>query len=75
MAAIKGQPKPWKLETVEELKRILTKYPVIAIVSFRGVPASQMQEIRRKYRDKFLLKVAKNTLLEKAIESLNEEYG
>ncbi len=74
MAAIRGQPKPWKIETVEYLKKILTEYPSIAIVGFRGVPANQMQEIRRKYRDKFLLKVIKNTLLEKAIDSLNGDY-
>ena len=74
MAAVRGAPPQWKVQMVDDLKRILTSYPTIAIVGFRGVPATQMQDIRRKFRGKALIKVIKNTLLEKAIEALGDKY-
>ncbi len=74
MAAIRGSPPKWKVQMVEELRDILKRYPVIAIVGFRGVPSSQMQKIRRDFRGKALIKVVKNTLLEKAIDALNGDF-
>ncbi|RLI89627.1 MAG: 50S ribosomal protein L10 [Archaeoglobales archaeon] len=74
MAAIRGMPKPWKVQAVEDVKRLFTSYPVVAIVSFRDVPARQMQDIRRKFKDFAVIRVTKNTLIEKAIRSLGGDY-
>ena len=74
MAAVRGSPPKWKVETVEELRRMFRGYPVIAVVGFRGVPSNQMQKIRRELRGKALIKVVKNTLIEKALEGLDGEY-
>ncbi|AGK62021.1 LSU ribosomal protein L10P [Archaeoglobus sulfaticallidus PM70-1] len=72
MAAVRGAVPQWKLKDVEELKELMKNYQTIGIVSFRGVPAGQMQKIRRELRDKVKIKVVKNTLIEKAIEEAEE---
>ncbi len=74
MAAVRGSPPKWKVQAVEEIRRIFSSYPVIAIVGFRGVPSGQMQKIRRDFRGKALIKVVKNTLLEKAIDALGGDF-
>lgn len=74
MAAIRGSPPKWKVQTVEELRKMFKSYPVVAIVGFRGVPSNQMQKIRRELRGKALIKVVKNTLIEKALEGLDDNY-
>jgi len=74
MAAVRGSPPQWKVQAVEEIKRIFTSYPVVGIVGFRGVPAGQMQEIRRNFREFAVLKVTKNTLIEKALNSLGGDF-
>jgi large subunit ribosomal protein L10 len=74
MAAVKGNPKPWKLQAVEEIRRLFTTYPVFALVSFRGVTSGQMQKIRREFRDFAAIKVIKNSLIEKAVKSLGGDY-
>lgn len=74
MAAVKGKPPKWKIDAVEELKNIFTSHPVIAIVSFRDVTARQMQDIRREFKDKAIIKVTKNSLIERALDSVNGEF-
>ncbi len=74
MAAVRGKPKPWKVQAVEEVKRLFTGYPVFAIVTFRGVPSGQMQKIRREFREFAVIRVTKNTLIEKAVKALGGEY-
>ncbi|MCS7121410.1 MAG: 50S ribosomal protein L10 [Archaeoglobaceae archaeon] len=74
MAAIKGVVPKWKLESVNEIRDLIKTYPVLAIVGFRGVTATQMQKIRRFVRQFGILKVVKNSLLEKAFDSIGGEY-
>jgi len=74
MAAVRGSPKSWKVQAVEEIKKIFTTYPVFALVTFRGVPSGQMQKIRREFRDFATVKVTKNTLIEKAVKALGSDY-
>uniref|UniRef100_A0A7C3ZR55 Large ribosomal subunit protein uL10 n=1 Tax=Archaeoglobus fulgidus TaxID=2234 RepID=A0A7C3ZR55_ARCFL len=74
MAAIRGSPPAYKVRTVEEIKRMILSKPVVAVVSFRNVPAGQMQKIRRDFREKAEIKVVKNTLLERALDALGGDY-
>ncbi len=75
MAAVRGAPPKWKIQTVEELKNLITTHPVIALVCFRGVPATQMQKIRREFRSFAKIKVVKNTLLERALDAAGENFA
>jgi large subunit ribosomal protein L10 len=74
MAAVRGSPPEYKVRAVEEIKRMISSKPVVAIVSFRNVPAGQMQKIRREFRGKAEIKVVKNTLLERALDALGGDY-
>ncbi len=74
MAAVRGAPPRWKVEAVEEIKRMISSHPVVALVCFRGVPASQMQRIRREFREFARIRVVKNSLLERALDALGGDY-
>ncbi len=74
MAAVRGSPPRWKVQAVEDIKNLISSHPVVALVSFRNVPAQQMQKIRRDFRGKYEMKVVKNTLLERALDALGGEY-
>ncbi len=74
MAAVRGSPPKWKVQTVENIKKLISSHPVVALVSFRNVPAQQMQKIRRDFRGKYEIKVVKNTLLERALDALGGDY-
>ena len=75
MAAIRDEIPEWKMKTFEEVKGIFTKYPVVGIIQFRDVTAGQMQEIRRKFRDIGVIKVTKNTIIEKALDSVDNDFS
>jgi large subunit ribosomal protein L10 len=57
-----------KIAEVAELKQKLQEYPVVALVDFTGVPASLMQNIRRDGRGQLEIKVARRTLIERALK-------
>uniref|UniRef100_A0A7C3UJF1 Large ribosomal subunit protein uL10 n=1 Tax=Geoglobus ahangari TaxID=113653 RepID=A0A7C3UJF1_9EURY len=74
MAAVRRKVPQWKLDAVEEIKRLFREYPTVAIVGFRGVPSSQFQKIRRDFRREAVIRVVKNSLLERALDALGGEY-
>ena len=63
----------WKKEIFSDLQNLLRKYSVVAVADLQKVRSSQIQEIRKKLRGKAELIVAKNTILQKASESLASE--
>ncbi|HHF56368.1 MAG TPA: 50S ribosomal protein L10 [Thermoplasmatales archaeon] len=66
-------PAQWKIKEVEELKKLIQSYPVVGIVGIRGIPAPQMQEMRARLRGKVMLRVSKNSLIERALEDGTKE--
>ncbi|HIH69470.1 50S ribosomal protein L10 [Methermicoccus shengliensis] len=64
----------WKLEEVSTLKKLLSEYPVVALAGVFGIPARQMQQIRRELRGTALLKMSRNTLISRALDELGGEY-
>ncbi|MBW9222295.1 50S ribosomal protein L10 [Methanothermococcus sp. SCGC AD-155-C09] len=66
---------PWKVEEVDRLKKLLKEGKVIALADLMDVPARQLQEIREKIRDKMILRMSRNTLIERAIKEVGEEKG
>ena len=61
-------PAEWKFKEVENLKKIITTHPIVGIVGIGGIPASQMQEMRKIIKDKFFLRVSKKSLIGLALE-------
>jgi large subunit ribosomal protein L10 len=63
----------WKKETLEKLINLMSNYRVIAIANLYKVRSTQIQELRRKLNGKVKFLVAKNTLIQKAIENLKDK--
>lgn len=62
-----------KKETVEEVAGLLRDHDVIALAGFRGIPAPQLQTMRARLREIATLKVAKNNLIEIAMDEVAED--
>jgi large subunit ribosomal protein L10 len=66
--------KSQKVEIVRSLKENLTKAEVIILVDFKGLKVSQLNEIRRTFRDETITyKVYRNTLIRKSLEDVEFE--
>ena len=64
---------PWKIEEVNRLKKLLKEGKVVALADLMDVPARQLQEIRDKIRGKMILRMSRNTLIERAIREVAKE--
>lgn len=62
-----------KISEVEEIIQLLKRYNVIGIASLQKARAPQLQELKKKLQDKVYMKVIKNTLMKRAIESCEEK--
>ncbi len=60
-------PADWKIKEVEGLKELISSYPVVGIIGIRGIPASQMHEMRKTLRGNAVVRVSKNRLIQHAL--------
>lgn len=60
----------WKTDEVEEIKRNTNDFTLTGLVDMYGIPASQLQQIRRNLRGKVVVKMTRNTLIEQALSEL-----
>lgn len=58
----------WKVGEVEELTNLLTSKPIIGIVEVGGIPAPQMQQMRRNLHGNASIRSAKNSLIFRSLE-------
>jgi large subunit ribosomal protein L10 len=63
----------WKKEYVDDLNDIIKSNSIIGIVNIGGIPAPQLQKMRNELRGKMQLIVAKNNLLNRALEQMEKE--
>jgi large subunit ribosomal protein L10 len=57
----------WKKAEIDEIKKNAEKYTLVGLVDMYGIPAAQVQQIRRSIRGKALIRVTRNTLIEHAL--------
>ncbi|HDQ08079.1 MAG TPA: 50S ribosomal protein L10 [Methanoculleus sp.] len=62
----------WKKDEVEAIKAYAQEYALTGLVDLQGIPASQLQEMRRDLRGSAVLKMTRNTLIEHAFSDLGE---
>jgi len=62
----------WKKEVVEKLSEEIKRHPVVAVVGIHGIPAPQMQKMRRELRGKAKVVVARNRLIKLALQRAAE---
>ena len=60
----------WKKEEVDAIKRGVEEHTLVGVVDMYGIPASQVQHIRRNLRGTATVKMARNTLIEHALTEL-----
>lgn len=63
----------WKKKEVEEIKELVKKYPLFGVVGVTGIPAKQLQKMRRDLQGTAFLKVARNTLIKRAFDESSED--
>jgi large subunit ribosomal protein L10 len=56
-----------KAKQIEEIKKIMQQYKVIALANLHKVRAAQLQELRKKLQNDAYLQVIKNTLMKRVI--------
>lgn len=64
----------WKQDEVEEVKKNVQEYALLGIIDTFGIPASQFQQIRRNLKERAVIKVMRNTLIEHAFSDLGGAY-
>jgi large subunit ribosomal protein L10 len=60
----------WKKDEVDDIKKNVKQYKLIGLVDMYGIPAQQVQQIRRNLRGKAVIKVTRNTLIRHAFEEI-----
>jgi len=63
----------WKKDEVEDIKKNAKAYKLIGLVDMYGIPAQQVQQIRRNLRGKAVIKVTRNTLIKHAFNEIGGE--
>jgi large subunit ribosomal protein L10 len=62
----------WKQEEVDELVEYLQAYDSVGIVNIAGIPSRQLQDMRRDLHGSAELRISRNTLLERALDRIDE---
>lgn len=65
----------WKERNLNTLSTTLSSSRVIGVASIKGLPAAQMQEIRKKLNGKVTIHVSRAKLLRMAIEAASKQKG
>ncbi|PSP70218.1 50S ribosomal protein L10 [Halobacteriales archaeon QH_9_66_26] len=65
----------WKREEVAELAELIETYESVGVVSIGGIPSRQLQAMRRDLRGDAELRVARNTLLVRALDEAGEDIA
>jgi large subunit ribosomal protein L10 len=57
-----------KVKIVQEIQKLAKCHKVIGVLNMHKMPAKQLQQIKMKLKDKAVIKMAKKTLIKKALE-------
>ncbi len=63
----------WKQAEVDELVELIDSYDSVGVVSIAGIPARQLQDMRRDLHGSAEIRVSRNTLLRRAVEAADLE--
>jgi large subunit ribosomal protein L10 len=64
----------WKREEVDDLVDFLEEYESVGVVAITGIPSRQLQDMRRGLHGTAELRVSRNTLLERALDEVDEGF-
>ncbi|WP_290819160.1 50S ribosomal protein L10 [Halovivax sp.] len=58
----------WKREEVAEIAALIDDHEIVGIVGISGIPSKQLQDMRRELHGTAVLRVSRNTLLQRALD-------
>jgi large subunit ribosomal protein L10 len=64
----------WKRQQVEAIKEKTGEYTLVGLVDVYGIPAAQLQQIRRNLRGIAVIKMARNTLMHHSFDELGGDF-
>ncbi|MFC7215726.1 50S ribosomal protein L10 [Saliphagus sp. GCM10025334] len=59
----------WKREEVDELETLIDEYESVGVIGITGIPSKQLQDMRRGLHGTAVVRVSRNTLQRRALES------
>jgi len=62
----------WKREEIDDVVAMIESYDSVGIVDITGIPSQQLQDMRRNLYGTAELRVSRNTLVERALEAVDE---
>lgn len=62
-----------KKREVEDIKRLVKEYPIIGVVNMEGLPALQLQRMKKQLRGVMVLKMTKKRLIKIALDQIKDE--
>ena len=62
-----------KKQELSTLKHLMQEYSKIGIIDLTSLPSAQLQSLRSKLKDKFLIRVTKKSLIVLALDSLKDK--
>ena len=62
----------WKREEIDDIVGMIESYDSVGIVDITGIPSQQLQDMRRNLYGTAELRVSRNTLVERALEEVDE---
>lgn len=63
----------WKKDEISEIKKLSEEFKLMGLVDMYGIPARQVQDIRRNLKGKAELRMTRNTLIEHALGEIGGE--
>ena len=69
-----GHIPKWKTSEIESIKELIKSHGIFGMVGIEGILASKMQKIRRDLKGVAVLKISRNTLVERALTELGENF-
>lgn len=62
-----------KVEEVEELSKLMSRYSTIGFINLAKLPTKQFQKIRKELNEKALIKISKKSIVKFALKKLEKE--
>jgi len=63
----------WKKDEIEEIKALVKTYPVVGVVEMHKIPARQLQQMRVEFKGRAIIKMSRNTLMQRALSQSDEK--
>ncbi|MEA3325640.1 MAG: 50S ribosomal protein L10 [Euryarchaeota archaeon] len=65
----------WKVDEIESIKQLVSKYSVVGVAGIRDIPAKQLQEMRRNMKDVVKIRIYRNNLIHRALDESNSDLS